>query len=54
MTKEARTYNGGIRWGDHLPPYNNIKNAPACGTTLTEQSLNAGRKSSEHEVWQKI
>ena len=44
MTKEARTYNGGIRWGDHLLPYDNIKNASACGTTPTEQFLNAGTK----------
>ena len=33
------------RWRDHLLPHKYIKNTSTCGTTPTEHSLNAGRRS---------
>ena len=67
MTKEAKTYNGGIRWGrapSSLQEYlKKKKNVSACGATSTEQFLNVGRRPqisknenlpSEREVGQKI
>ena len=35
---------GGIRRGDHPPPYTYIKNTSTYGTTPTEHLLNAGRR----------
>ena len=35
---------GGVRCGDHLPPYKYIRNTSTCGTTSTEHLLNAGRR----------
>ena len=35
---------GGVRRGNHLPPYKYIKNTSTCGTTPTEHLLNAGRR----------
>ena len=35
---------GGVRRGDHLPPHKYMKNKSTCGTTPTEQLLNAGRR----------
>ena len=35
---------GGVRCGDHLPPYKYIKTTSTCGTTPTEYLLNAGKR----------
>ena len=55
--------NGGIKWGDHLPPNKYIKNSCACETAPTEHLLDAGRgsqtskkanQSPQNEVGEKI
>ena len=33
-----------VRRGDHLPPHKHIRNTSTCGTTPTENLLNAGRR----------
>ena len=35
---------GGVRHGDHLPPYKYNKNTSTCEATPTEHLLNAGRR----------
>ena len=34
----------GVRCGDHLPPHKYIRNTSTCGTTPTENLLNAGKR----------
>ena len=42
---EEELHDGGrIRHGDHLPPHKYIRNTSTCGTTPTDQLLNAGRR----------
>ena len=40
---ERPSNGGGVRRGDHLPPYKYIRNTSTCGTTPTEHLLNAGK-----------
>ena len=35
---------GGVRYGDRLPPHKYIKNTSTCGTASTEHLLNTGRR----------
>ena len=45
MLQEELQDGGRVRRGDHLPPHKYIRNTSTCGTTPTEQLLNADKRT---------